>query len=160
LRLLAKGVYESKVFYHDLLYAKHPKGRDFSPKTHVEQFSNFAFLFATLKFAEGDLSEWERRAALTTGATRDLEVGRCSPPPHVSLFLKILDKNKISIDTWATDHHLARSIVFEWKAARIAGTSLKGKVSDSKIVEIEKAIEGDAKELGLQLGPSTRTDSD
>jgi len=75
---------------------------------------------------------------------------------YVSLLQKILDKRVVSIETWARDHKLGRSTVFDWKAARLAGGSLKGKVSDPKIAEIEGAINADAEALGL----STRTDSD
>jgi len=76
--------------------------------------------------------------------------------PYVPLLLKILEKKTISSETWARDHKLGRSTVFDWKAARLAGGSLKGKVSDPKIAEIERAIKADAKALGL----STRTDSE
>jgi hypothetical protein len=75
---------------------------------------------------------------------------------YVTLLQRILDKRVVSIETWARDHKLGRSTVFDWKAARLAGGSLKGKVSDPKIAEIEGAINADAEALGL----STRTDSD
>jgi hypothetical protein len=74
----------------------------------------------------------------------------------VDLLLKVLNRRAISIETWAKDHKLGRTTVFDWKAARIAGTPTKGKVSTSKIDAIEKAIKDDAKALGL----STRTRSD
>lgn len=75
---------------------------------------------------------------------------------HVDLLLKIVDKKNISIETWVRDHKLSRTVLFDWKAAREAGKSLKGKVSNLKSNEIEKAIEDDAKALGL----ATRTRSD
>src|ERR1019366_5913885 len=75
---------------------------------------------------------------------------------HVDLLLKIVAKKTISIETWARDHKLGRTTVFDWKKARVAGKCLKGKVSDPKIAEIEQAIEKDAQALGL----TTRTRSD
>ena len=68
----------------------------------------------------------------------------------------ILEKGPTTLEKWAGGHKLGRTTVFDWKAAQVSGKSLKGKVSDSKIAEIQKAIEGDAKALGL----TTRTDSD
>ena len=85
LRSLAKDVYQNRVFYYDLIYSKHPKGKDLSPQTHVERFSNFAFLSAVSKFAEKDLSEWEQRAAQTTGAIIDLKAGHSSARPGASV---------------------------------------------------------------------------
>lgn len=76
--------------------------------------------------------------------------------PTVDLLLKVVAKKTISIETWASDHRLGRTTVFDWKAARIAGKAMKGRVSDSKIAAIEKAIRDDAKVLGL----ATRTRSD
>ena len=70
--------------------------------------------------------------------------------------MKIVAKKNISIETWAKDHKFGRTTVFDWKALRLSGKSLKGKVSDSKSAEIEKAIEDEAKALGLPA----RTDSD
>jgi hypothetical protein len=75
---------------------------------------------------------------------------------HVGLLLKIVAKKTISIETWARDHRLGRTTVFDWKKARVAGNCLKGKVSDPKTAEIETAIENDAQALGL----TTRIRSD
>jgi len=75
---------------------------------------------------------------------------------QVDLLLKIVDKKTITVETWAKDKRLGRTSVFDWKAARISGNSLKGKVSDEKIAAIEKAIKDDAAALGL----TTRTDPD
>jgi hypothetical protein len=83
LRSLAKDVYQNKVFYYDLIYSKHPKGKDLSPQTHVERFSNFAFLFAKSKFEEKDLSEWEQRAALAAEAI--VPVVNIAPPREATL---------------------------------------------------------------------------
>jgi hypothetical protein len=77
-------------------------------------------------------------------------------PECVDLLLKIVAEKKISIETWARDHKLGRTTVFDWKAGRVAGKSLEGKISGVKIAVIEKAIEDDAKALGLP----TRTRSD
>ncbi len=79
---------------------------------------------------------------------------------HVDLLLKIVAKKQITIETWAADHKFGRTTVFDWKAARQAGGSPTGRVSDTKTAEIEKAIEDDAKTLGLELGLATRTGSD
>ena len=75
---------------------------------------------------------------------------------HVEAWEAILAKSGIGLETWARDHKLGRTSVFDWKAARVTGSTPQGKVSDSKSSEIEKAIEGDAKALGL----ATRTRSD
>ena len=68
----------------------------------------------------------------------------------------ILDKMPTTLEKWAKEHRLGRTTVFDWKAARVAGRSLKGKVSDPKITAIENAIADDATGLGLP----TRTRSD
>jgi hypothetical protein len=75
---------------------------------------------------------------------------------HVEALEAILVKSGIGLETWARDHKLGRTSVFDWKAARLAGRPPQGKVSDSKSSEIEKAIEDDTKALGL----TTRTRSD
>ncbi len=79
---------------------------------------------------------------------------------HLDLLEAILAKGPTTIEKWARDHKLGRTTVFDWKAARLSGKSPKGKVSDPKSAEIEKAIEKDAKALGLELGLAARTDSD
>jgi hypothetical protein len=79
---------------------------------------------------------------------------------HVSLLDKIVEKEQITIERWAADHRVGRTTVFDWKALRQAGKPLKGKVSSEMSTAIEEAIEKHAKELGLQLGPITRTSSD
>lgn len=75
---------------------------------------------------------------------------------HVELLLKIVAEKHTTIESWAGLHRLARTTVFAWKACRLAGEPLKGKVGGEKATAIEEAIEKDARELGL----STRTDSD
>jgi len=75
---------------------------------------------------------------------------------HLNLLKMILEKRPTTLEKWAGEHKLGRTTVFDWKAGRGAGKSLKGKVSDAKITAIEKAIEDDAKALGLP----TRTRSD
>jgi hypothetical protein len=74
----------------------------------------------------------------------------------LNLLEKILEKRPTTLEKWAGEHKLGRTTVFDWKARRGAGKSFKGKVSDSKIAAIEKAIEDDGKALGLP----TRTCSD
>jgi hypothetical protein len=86
------------------------------------------------------------------GTVRDQRIER----ECVDLLLKIVAEKRITIETWARDHKLGRSTVFDWKAARVSGSSLKGKVSDLKVAAIEAAIKVDAEALGL----STRTSSD
>lgn len=76
--------------------------------------------------------------------------------PHLSLLETILEKRFTTLEKWAREHKLGRTTVFEWKSLRSAGEPLKGKVSPEKSAAIEKAIEEDAKTLGL----TTRTDSD
>ncbi len=68
---------------------------------------------------------------------------------HVDLLEKIVAGKNIRIETWARDKKLSRTVLFDWKSAREAGKSLKGKVSDPKSAEIERAIEDDANALGL-----------
>ena len=90
------------------------------------------------------------------GNSKEVASGHGAEHVHVDLLLKIVAKKTISIETWARDHKLGRTTVFDWKKARVAGKCLKGKVSDPKIAEIEQAIEKDAQALGL----TTRTCSD
>jgi hypothetical protein len=76
---------------------------------------------------------------------------------RVDLLRRIVAKKTITVETWAAEHKFGRTTVYDWKAARLTGKSLKGKVSDPKIAQIERAIEDDGKALGL----TTRThDSD
>jgi hypothetical protein len=74
----------------------------------------------------------------------------------VALLDRIVEKRNIIIEGWAQSHGFKRTTVFDWKALRLAGRPLKGKVSNNKGTEIEKAIEKDLAELGL----TPRTDSD
>jgi hypothetical protein len=93
-------------------------------------------------------------------STRDDSPDREKAPAkqneHVALLDIILAKRPTTLAKWASAHKLGRTTVFDWKAAQVSGKPLKGKVSDSKIAAIEKAIDDDAKALGLV----TRTDSD
>jgi hypothetical protein len=75
---------------------------------------------------------------------------------HVDLLEAILNRGPTTLEKWAKEHKLGRTTVFDWKALRIAGKSLSGKVSTEKSAEIEEAIDRDAKALGL----GTRTNSD
>jgi len=75
---------------------------------------------------------------------------------HVKRLVEICAKKNITLEGWASGHRLGRTSVFDWKAARGAGTSLKGKVSDAMSNRIEAAIEEDAMALGL----ATRTSPD
>lgn len=72
------------------------------------------------------------------------------------LLMRVVDKRIVSIEGWAQSHGFKRTTVFDWKALRLAGQPLKGKVSDNKGAEIERAIKKDAAELGL----TTLTDSE
>jgi len=78
---------------------------------------------------------------------------------YIDALEAILAKRPTTLEKWATDHRLARTTVFDWKAARLSGKSLAGKISDPKCAEIEKAIEKDAKALGLELGLAARTNT-
>jgi hypothetical protein len=80
--------------------------------------------------------------------------------PYLDALEAILAKGPITLDTWAHTHTFGRTTVFDWKAARLSGKRPKGKVSVPKSAEIEKAIEEDAKALGLEFGPTARTSSD
>jgi hypothetical protein len=95
--------------------------------------------------AEHEASERDREESSPAKETR-----------HVALLKAILEKGPTTLEKWASGHKLGRTTVFDWKAARISGKSPKGRVSDSKIAAIEKAIEDDTKALGLL----TRIDSD
>jgi hypothetical protein len=75
---------------------------------------------------------------------------------HLDLLAMIVDRKATTLETWASDHRLGRTTLFDWKASRSSGKSFKGRVSAEKSAEIEAAIEADAAELGL----TTRTDSD
>jgi hypothetical protein len=75
---------------------------------------------------------------------------------HVDLLEAILNKEPTTLEKWAMEHKFGRTTVFDWKALRSAGKSLSGKVSAPKNAEIERAIDEDAKTLGL----GTRTSSD
>lgn len=113
--------------------------------------------------ATGDAAKAERRPRAieispSEGAMEaETEETRAAPVEnrHVRLLEQIVDGNNIRLETWASDHRFGRSTVFDWKAARSAGTPLKGKVSEEMAAAIEKAIEQDAKVLG-----PTRTNSD
>jgi hypothetical protein len=76
--------------------------------------------------------------------------------PTLELLGKILAKMTTTLEKWAAEHRIGRTSVFDWKAALNAGRVPKGRVSQEKCVEIEEAIEEDAKALGL----TTRTSSD
>ena len=83
-RLIAKAVYNNKVFFHDGIYSKTPKAEDLFGSRNAERFADFAFLFAMKKFAEEDLRDWEQRAAQTTGAITDLKAEHSSAQPVAS----------------------------------------------------------------------------
>lgn len=77
---------------------------------------------------------------------------------HVALLKIVLKTGPITLEKWTAWHKLGRTTVFDWKAARLAGKSLKGKVSDLKSAASEQAIADDARHsdpLGL-----ARTSSD
>ena len=96
--------------------------------------------------------------ALTGSATAPHANDGAQPPinVHVDLLDCILRKRNIPIETWAADHNFGRTTLFDWKAGRLAGKPLKGKVSEEKSAAIEDAIEKDGEALGL----ITRTSSD
>jgi hypothetical protein len=83
--VLAKAIYDNKVFFHDGVNSKTPTAEDMFGDKHTERFANFAFLFAMKRFAEEDLREWEQRAAQTTGAIVDFAAGHSSAQPPASL---------------------------------------------------------------------------
>ena len=68
----------------------------------------------------------------------------------------VLERQNVTIETWARDQHVSRTTLFAWKRWRTQGGSPKGKISAPKIAEIENAIRHSAKTLGLP--PQTCSD--
>jgi hypothetical protein len=75
---------------------------------------------------------------------------------YIILLSLVLKKQSISFEAWASEHRIGRTTLFDWKARRIAGKPLRGKVSADKATQIERTIEADARKLGLLA----RTDTD
>ena len=70
--LAATWVYWNRVFVHDCVPAPNSQAENFLSERNAKRFADFAFLFCLRKFAEKDLDEWRKRAALLTGADGDL----------------------------------------------------------------------------------------
>ena len=70
--LAATWVYWKRVFVHDCVPAPNSNAENFLSERNAKRFADFAFLFCLRKFAEKDLDEWRKRAALLTGADGDL----------------------------------------------------------------------------------------
>jgi hypothetical protein len=110
------------------------------------------------------LEKWQKRAAAisifsnTEPQLKGWNTVQCADAV-VQMLLKVIEKQYTTIEDWARIHGIARTTLYEWKHLRLAGKTLRGKVSEEMNAEIEKAIESDAKELGLRPGP-TRTDTD
>jgi hypothetical protein len=62
----AKWMYWNRVFVHDCLPAPNSKVENFLSERNAKRFANFALLFCLRRFAERDLEEWRKRAALLT----------------------------------------------------------------------------------------------
>lgn len=65
----------------------------------------------------------------------------------VDLLERVVDGKKTTIEGWAGTHGFGRTAAFYWKACRLNGRSLRGKVSGKKARAIEEAIRSDAVEL-------------
>jgi hypothetical protein len=74
----------------------------------------------------------------------------------VELLDAVVKEQNTTIEDWARAHKIGRTTVFDWKACRLDGRPMGGKVSVQKAAEIEEAIKTDAATLGL----IARTDSD
>jgi hypothetical protein len=66
--------------------------------------------------------------------------GQAQVHSHVDLLLSVVAEKGITVETWAKDNKIGRSTVFDWKAARLAGLPLRGRVSPEKCAAIEEAI--------------------
>jgi len=117
---------------------------------------NLLGLLANAKVRALEKSETFEREAVPVESIFEQAQGKAI----VDLLLRVVERQNITIEGWAQSHRIGRTTVFDWKAARLAGKSSKGKVSDPKCAEIEKAIEEDAETLGLVPGRAARTDPD
>lgn len=78
-RLTATWVYWNRLFVHDGVHATNPKAENFLSQRNAERFADFAFLFCLRKFAEKDLDEWRKRAALLTEAVDESGLNKAAP---------------------------------------------------------------------------------
>lgn len=123
----------------------------------LERWQKRAAAISTISNAAPQLKSWNTDRSSAQSATGISE----SPPSDavVQMLSKVIEKQITTFEDWAGSHRIARTTLFDWKRLRLAGKTLKGRVSGVKNAEIEKAVECDAKTLGLQPGP-TRTDTD
>ena len=70
------------------------------------------------------------------------------PSPALAMLDRIRAHQNIGIETWASDHRLNRSQIFDWK--RAGGRPVKGKVSEDYARKIEATIWSEADRLGLK----------
>ena len=100
----------------------------------------------------------DKRAKLTTSPDPNDPVGGdlVHRNSYVDLLDQILESRPTTIEKWAEEHKFGRTTVFDWRALRLAGKPLTGKVSPVKSAEIEEAIDSEARTLGLEA----RTSSD
>jgi hypothetical protein len=97
-------------------------------------------LFAVLELKVRALPPQERPGGDPVPATNETQKAardHRAADAHVDLLLGIVNKKSISIETWARDHKLGRTTVFDWKAARAAGKTTKGKVRPPDLGEIK-----------------------
>lgn len=90
--------------------------------------------------------------ALTTPAPGQINSGTTPSTVKdelVELLDRIVQKRVTTQEKWARAHKIGRTTLCDWKALRLAGKPLKGKVSAEKNAEIESAIREDARTLGL-----------
>ena len=87
--------------------------------------------------------------ALTTQATGQITTPRTVKDELVELLDRIVYEQGTTLEKWAHFHKIGRTTLLDWKALRLAGKPLKGKVSAEKNAEIETAIREDARTLEL-----------
>jgi len=96
-------------------------------------------------------------ATPATGQIGPVTTPSITKDKFVELLDRILQARCLTQETWARDQRIARTTLCDWKARRLAGKSLKGKVSAGKSAQIESAIREDAERLGF-LGSDSNSD--
>ena len=104
------------------------------------------------------IADWEpeaQAAKSARGQRTSMDHPAADAPAIVALQDRVAQTQGISLRDWGRQHHIAYTVLFEWR--RAGGKAIKGRVSTKKADEIEDAVRRDALELGLIR---THTDSD
>ena len=68
---LADWLYRTRLLAHDIVHGRNANPNDLLGGGNERRFRNVAFLFAVRRFAEKDLSEWQKQAKLLATATTE-----------------------------------------------------------------------------------------